>query len=84
MRAWLTLVHSEQLKFRDPLEIREWEDDPRLRGFEDAFFDEGGVLNAKVTVPRSSRDQLGRQTADATLDSGVLSLVVQLESQLYT
>ena len=39
--------HVVQMKFRDPLEIREWKDDPRLRDFEDAFFEEGGVLNAK-------------------------------------
>lgn len=38
------------MKFRDPLEIREWAEDPRLKGFEDAFFEEGGVLNAKVSV----------------------------------
>ncbi|GAA5907033.1 uncharacterized protein JCM6883_006119 [Sporobolomyces salmoneus] len=28
-------------------EIVKWKDDPRLRGFEDAFFQEGGHLNAK-------------------------------------
>jgi alpha 1,2-mannosyltransferase len=31
----------------DLTEVVQWRDDPRLRGFEDAFFQEGGHLNGK-------------------------------------
>ncbi|GAA5911619.1 hypothetical protein JCM5296_001615 [Sporobolomyces johnsonii] len=31
----------------DLTEVVQWDDDPRLRPFEDAFFEEGGKLNAK-------------------------------------
>lgn len=31
----------------NPTEVVQWKDDPRLRGFEDAFFEVGGHLNAK-------------------------------------
>lgn len=61
------------MKFRDPLEIREWADDPRLSGFEDAFFQEGGVLNAKVNA-RSQRalESMGADSRSITVFAGVL------------
>lgn len=42
-----------EIKFEDPLEVLEWKNDVRLRDFEQAFFDEGGHLNAKVSSARS-------------------------------
>lgn len=38
-----------ELKFdsREVLEVMPWGDDPRLRDFEAAFFDEGGIVNGQ-------------------------------------
>ncbi|ORY81239.1 mannosyltransferase putative-domain-containing protein [Leucosporidium creatinivorum] len=36
-----------EIKFENPLEVLEWKDDPRLRYFEDAFFEEGGRVNGQ-------------------------------------
>ncbi|KAG0143192.1 hypothetical protein CROQUDRAFT_661603 [Cronartium quercuum f. sp. fusiforme G11] len=37
---------SDEIKWEDPLEIAQWNDDERLKDFEDKFFDMGGRTNS--------------------------------------